>query len=156
MTDEAMSPLRRRMIEASVARVERSATRDSRMVRFLVSLRSTRANCFVHVRRLACHDGIDAACVGSLPFRQEVNPAENRSEIRRCCVAYEKPGLRCAPSGLRLLHLLHLLIRLLPCCRRLRRDGFAIHGNDLWRWAPRGHVGEIPDHQINLAVAHLI
>jgi hypothetical protein len=26
-----------------------------------------------------------------------------RSEIRGCCVAYEKPGLRCAPSGLRLL-----------------------------------------------------
>src|SRR3977135_3137061 len=25
-----------------------------------------------------------------------------RSEIRGCCVAYEKPGLRCAPSGLRL------------------------------------------------------
>src|SRR5712691_8368293 len=29
-----------------------------------------------------------------------------RSEIRGCCVAYEKPGLRCAPSGLRLLRLL--------------------------------------------------
>src|SRR5438445_660432 len=26
-----------------------------------------------------------------------------RSEIRGCCVAREKPGLRCAPSGLRLL-----------------------------------------------------
>jgi hypothetical protein len=29
---------------------------------------------FVRVRRSACHDGIDAASVGSLPFRQEVNP----------------------------------------------------------------------------------
>jgi len=26
-----------------------------------------------------------------------------RSVIRGCCIAYEKPGLRCAPSGLRLL-----------------------------------------------------
>jgi len=32
---------------------------------------------FVHVRRLACHDGIDAASVGSLPFRQEVNPGRH-------------------------------------------------------------------------------
>jgi hypothetical protein len=29
---------------------------------------------FVHVQRLACHDGIDAASVGSLPLRQKVNP----------------------------------------------------------------------------------
>jgi hypothetical protein len=41
---------------------------------FMVVPGSVPLDGFVHVRRLAYHDGIDAASVGSMPFRQKVNP----------------------------------------------------------------------------------
>src|SRR5712691_10638875 len=44
-------------------------------------------------------------CYNTIKDGKQVARME-RSEIRGRCVAYEKPGLRCAPSGLRLLRLL--------------------------------------------------
>src|SRR5947208_1510577 len=52
-----------------------------------------------------------------------------RSEIRGCFVGREKPGLRCAPSGLRLLRrcreVRSMLRRMLPFPFRMRSNEFS-------------------------------
>src|SRR5947209_4961561 len=69
------------------------------------------------IRRRPCADPVQKQVSGEWMTQKGIDSSRpvtearmERSKIRGCCVAYEKPGFRCAPSGLRLLR-----------CRKARR-----------------------------------